>query len=196
MEASALSADSHFKTCYLSMMLSWLMNSQDHTAFADYGCHCKLADVAERKPFVGYTKSASGSKDEIDWFCAQHTTCHQCLATQMSDCNPKTTPYRFELGYRGDDRVIRCVGVEHDDDQCQENLCQCDRRLAMALARRVNNVKESNKQLDRETQCTINDKQEQFTSCCVNQHMKTTAAMDPFQPAASTYDNPIVWIFK
>ena len=87
MEASALSADSHFKTRYLSMMLSWLMNSQDHTAFADYGCHCKLADVAERKPFVGYTKSASGSKDEIDWFCAQHTTCHQCLATQMSDWN-------------------------------------------------------------------------------------------------------------
>merc|ERR1711935_1081963 len=87
MEASALSEDSHFKTRYLSMMLSWLMNSQDHTAFADYGCHCKLADVAERKPFVGYTKSASGSKDEIDWFCAQHTTCHQCLATQMSDWN-------------------------------------------------------------------------------------------------------------
>ena len=189
MDASPLTEDSHFKTRYISMMLSWLMESKDHTAFENYGCHCKLNEVAERKPFVGYTKSNSGSKDEIDWFCAQHTTCHQCLTTQMNNwngvfksfplksslmsspnwnthtqSNPKTTPYRFELGYRGDDRVIRCTGIEFDD-QCGENLCQCDKRLAMALARRVDNIKEANNKLD-SAQCSINAKQEQFKSCC------------------------------
>ena len=87
MDASPLTEESHFKTRYLSMMLSWLMERKDHTVFENYGCHCKLNEVAERKPFVGHTKSNSGSKDEIDWFCAQHTTCHQCLATQMNNWN-------------------------------------------------------------------------------------------------------------
>ena len=87
MQASHLKEDSHFKTRYVSLMLSWLMETKDHESFDQYGCHCDLERVAEAKPFVGYTKSGSGAKDEIDWFCAQHTTCHQCLVNQMDNWN-------------------------------------------------------------------------------------------------------------
>ena len=78
--------------------------------------------------------------------------------------NPKLTPYRFELGYRGDDRVIRCVGAEYGD-QCEENLCQCDKRLALALARRVENIKQDYVEYDR-SKCNINQRKEAFTQCC------------------------------
>ena len=73
-------------------MLSWLTQNQDHSAFENYGCHCNLSTIGQDHPFVGYRKSTSGAKDEIDWFCAQHKTCHHCLAKQT------TTPCKgFEM---------------------------------------------------------------------------------------------------
>ena len=83
-EAPILKDTMHFKTQYMSIMLSWLMNDNNHSIFENYGCHCDLATIFENKPFVGYTKSNSGAKDEIDWFCAQHKTCHACLDLQSN----------------------------------------------------------------------------------------------------------------
>ena len=87
-EAPLLTDEMHFKTQYVSIMLSWLTQNQDHSAFENYGCHCNLSTIGQEHPFVGYRKSTSGAKDEIDWFCAQHKTCHNCLAKQTTTpCN-------------------------------------------------------------------------------------------------------------
>jgi len=118
-EAPLLNEDSHFKSNYVSIMLSWIMNENDHSLFQNYGCHCNLDNISKPKPFVGYSKSDTGAKDEIDWFCAQHTTCQACLDKVDAACDPNTTRYRFELGYRNDEKIIRCTGLEINSNQCE-----------------------------------------------------------------------------
>ena len=38
------------------------------------------------------------------------------MKSDLSD--PSQTSYRFELGYRNDERIIRCLGAEYDN-QCE-----------------------------------------------------------------------------
>ena len=118
-EAPLLNEEMHFKTKYVSIMLSWIMNDLDHSIFTDYGCHCNLNSISRPKPFVGYAKSDTGAKDEIDWFCAQHSTCQACLDKADTSCDPHMTGYRFELGYRNDEKIIRCTGLEINGNQCE-----------------------------------------------------------------------------
>ena len=43
------------------------------------------------------------------------------MKSDLSD--PSQTSYRFELGYRNDERIIRCLGAEYDN-QCEVSFLE------------------------------------------------------------------------
>jgi len=90
--------------------------------YTNYGCHC----MPEHDGVEGFGQPL----DKIDETCKQLSVCYSCLAHKYSDCDPKETGYAFSINHN-----TKEIDCSMNDNQCRRDVCECDKRLAIDIAK-------------------------------------------------------------
>lgn len=110
----------------LMEMIMYLQYEPVFGKYCFYGCWCMPTGANEM------TKNWGQPVDEIDATCRDMQMCYKCAKIDYGNDCKDTAGYRYR-GYEvKGERRIKCLDKE---DTCKRAICECDKRLAMDLAK-------------------------------------------------------------
>ncbi|XP_068934480.1 group IID secretory phospholipase A2 [Petaurus breviceps papuanus] len=89
-------------------------------SYLNYGCHCRPGGKGQ-------------PKDATDWCCKIHDCCYKQLKQQK--CHVLLDRYNYDYN----DGNIQCRGK----NQCEKEICQCDKEFALCLKRNLDSYQKS-----------------------------------------------------
>ena len=131
--------------------------------FTNYGCYCWINGVSEGVIGGGATK------DMTDHHCKELYRCYKCVNNDYAK-NYTDVSYSVDFTMRNGERVLDCSVNSKQD---AENICECDKRFAEAIAK----TKES---------CSAGQEADpENGEHCMDNQYKTATGGGSFDPNAS-----------
>lgn len=128
--------------------------------FVHYGCYCWINGLADGVIGGGKTK------DVVDHHCKELYRCYKCVTADYN-ANYTDVSYVVDFGRKNNERNLDCTVNSKQDS---ENICECDKRFAMNIAKA-------------DADCAANSPADpEWGNHCMDEKYRTVVGGGPFEP--------------